>query len=106
MASGRLGTANLTAAIGAKLYTVGAGNIATVNLLFCNRGTTDATVSAGICTGNTPTEAEWIEHGMIVPAKGGAAIDTALVLSAGESIYVISNTSNVSVRAHGIEETA
>lgn len=106
MASGLFGKADLKAATGVILYTVGSGLIAFTRLRLCNRGKSDATVKIAVFCGNTPTDADWVEYGAIVPAKGGVCLPESIPVSAGESIYVESDSDLVTVRADGLEQTA
>lgn len=105
MAKGRLGVAALPANADTSVYQVPGGLVASINFAIVNRGRTDAEVSVAICTAATPTNAEYVEFGAILP-PGGVLERTALVAGAGERVVVRSSTANCSVRVHGFEETA
>ena len=107
MASGKLGSADLTADTYATVYTVPADTVSTLNVVITNRGSTDATLRVAITTeATTPANADFIEFDSVVPATGGILERTALVAGAGEKVMVRSTSGDVSVRIHGFEEGA
>lgn len=103
MASGKLGSAALTANTDTTVYTVPASTVATVNIAVVNRGTSAATVNVAIASSGTPANADYVEYGVSVPASG-ILERTAIVAGAGEKVVVRSSTSDCSVRVHGFEE--
>ena len=103
MASGKLGSADLSAATVALLYTVPAGKTATVNVRFANRTAVAAQIRLAIGTGETPDTADYLTYGLALHANG-IVEETGLALSAGEKVWVYSSAADVSVRAHGFEE--
>lgn len=99
--SGRIGVADLAAGTPVNLGTLGAAM--TVNVLICNRNASTVTtpkVRIAISTSAiTPADSEWIDYDTQVfnaRERGGIAA------SAGENIWIISDTSAVSARAHGV----
>jgi len=106
MASGRLGTpADLSAATLTTIYTVPAENFAVTSINILNRGASAATVRLALAATDTPTNAEYIEYDVSIPAK--AVLErTGLVLAAGQKIVVYSDVTSVSVVAYGIETSA
>jgi len=105
MASGKLGSANLPAGgAGTLLYTVPASTVSTVNVRFTNRNTATTRVSLAIGVGASPAVTDYLTYDQVLPANG-IIEDTGIVCSAGERVWAISDTANVSVRVHGFEET-
>ena len=103
MASGKLGSAALAANTNSTVYTVPASTVATLNVAIVNRGDAAAVVNISIGTTTTPGNADYVEFGVSVPAKG-VLERTALVAGAGERVIVRSSTPDCSVRVHGFEE--
>jgi pyruvate dehydrogenase complex dehydrogenase (E1) component len=106
MASGRLGTpADLSAATLTTIYTVPADNFAVTSINILNRGASAATVRLALAATDTPTNAEYIEYDVSIPAK--AVLErTGLALAAGQKLVVYSDVTSVSVVAYGIETSA
>ncbi len=102
MATGRLGTADLSAATNTTLYTVPSATfaVATVNLV--NRTASAVTVRIALASSATPGNGEWIEYGVSLAANT-VLERTGLVLDAGKSVVVYASASGVSAVAYGIE---
>jgi hypothetical protein len=104
MASGKLGAAALAAETYTTVYTVPAGIVSTVNVLFVNRGPASADVRVALTTqAATPLVADFVEFGATVPGNGGVLERTALVAGPGEKVMVWASAADVSVRVHGFE---
>jgi hypothetical protein len=102
MATGRLGTADLSAATNTTLYTCPTGTFAIVNITICNRNASGVTVRLALASSATPGGAEWLEFGTTIPAN--AVLErTGLVLDAGKVLVVYSSTTSVNAVAYGIE---
>lgn len=102
MATGRLGTADLSATTNTTLYTCPSSTFAVVNVTICNRNASSVTVRLAISSSATPGNAEYIEFGTTIPAN--AVLErTGLVLDAGKQIVVYSSTTSVNAVAYGIE---
>ena len=95
MASGRLGTANLTAATNTSVYTV-----ATISI--CNRGNQAITVQMAVADSATPNASEYIEYETEVLSHG-VLERTGVVMSAGQILVVYTSAANVSAVVMGIE---
>ena len=100
MPSGKLGSANLAADTTTLLFTV-ASTPQTFNVRFANTNAFSVRVTLAIGTGSTPAAGDYLDYHTTVPANS-ILEDTAIVASAGEKVWVYSDTANVSVRAHGM----
>ena len=102
MATGRLGTADLSATTNTTLYTCPSSTFAVVNVSICNRSGTAVTVRLAIASSATPGNAEYIEYGTTIPANS-VLERTGLVLDAGKQLVVYSSATSVNAVAYGIE---
>ena len=102
MATGRLGTSNLTAATNTSLYTVPAGYFSVVTLSMCNRGNQACSVRVAISTSATPTTDEWIEYDAEIYGKG-VLERSGIVMDATKQLVVYSSAATVSAVVFGIE---
>lgn len=102
MATGRLGTADLSATTDTSVYTCPSSTFSVVSVNICNRNSVSAVVRLAIASSGTPTDAEWIEYGVTVPAN--AVLErTGLVLDAGKQIVVYGSTTGINAVVYGIE---
>jgi hypothetical protein len=102
MATGRLGTADLTAATNTTVYTCPADTFAVVTVSVCNRGSGSATVQLAICDTSTPGGDEYLEFDITLLAKG-VLERTGIVLDAGKLLVVRSSAISVNAIVYGIE---
>ena len=102
MASGKLGSAALTANTNTTMYTCPNDKTATVNVNMVNRGSTSALVRLSIGAA-TPNNADYIEYDAEIPPNG-VLERSGLVMSAAEVLVARASTADVSVRAFGFEE--
>ena len=102
MASGRLGTADLTAATNTSLYVVPSNTFSVVSVSICNRGNAAIAVRVAVSSTSTPTNAEFIEYDTEILAKG-VLERTGIVMDAGKYLVVRASAANVSAVAFGIE---
>jgi hypothetical protein len=103
MATGRLGTADLTVNTNTTLYTVPASTFSVITVSLCNRGSASGTVRIAIASSATPGDAEYIEYDTEVVAKG-VLERTGIVMDAGKLLVVrFGGSTTVSAVAYGIE---
>ena len=105
MATGRLGTANITTTANTTIYTVPSSTFAVVSVNICNRNsTTAATIRVAVSSSASPGLDEWIEYDTSLVAIG-VVERTGLVLAANQQVVVqiSSATPTISVVAMGIE---
>jgi len=104
--SGRLAALDLAAAVGTLLYTVDNDLVATVSLSMCNRNTDPVSVRVAIVDGvlSGLLDSDYIEYdSSLCPCT--PLERTGIVLGAGQSLVVYSDTANVSAVLWGWEET-
>jgi hypothetical protein len=107
MATGRLGTANITAATtNTTIYSCPASAFTVLSLNICNRNSsTAATLRLAISNSTSPTVDEWIEYDTQIVASG-VLERTGLVLDSTNKylvVYISSATPTISCVAYGIE---
>ena len=102
MATGRLGTADLSAATDTTLYTVPATTFSVVTVSLCNRGGTSALVRIAVCDADTPGNDEYIEYDSAILANG-VLERTGIVMDTGKLLVVRSSATSVTAVAYGIE---
>ena len=105
MATGRLGTANITTTANTSVYTVPASTFSVVSVNVVNRSSSATTnIRIAISSSASPGIDEWIEYDAQLVANG-VLERTGLVLDAGKIIVVQTPTATptLSVVVHGIE---
>lgn len=102
MATGRLGTSDLTAGLLTTVYTCPSDKFTVASISVCNRGTQPTTIRLAIATLTTPTNAEYIEFDTELLPKN-VLERTGIMLSGDQKLVIRSSTSTVSAVAFGIE---
>lgn len=102
MATGRLGTADLSATTNTTVYTCPADTYAVVSVNVCNRAGTSASVRIALTDTGTPGNDEYVEYDLELLANG-VVERTGFVLSATQNVVVYSSAANVSAVVYGIE---
>ena len=102
MATGRLGTADLSATTNTTVYTCPADTFAVLTVSVCNRGATAANIQISICDTATPGGDEYLEFDTSISPKG-VLERTGIVLDAGKLLVVRSSATSVNAVAYGIE---
>ena len=106
MASGILGQAAPSASTDTSVYTVPASTLSVVNINVLNRSASNpVNVRIALAAAGTPTNAEYIEYDVTVPAKG-VVERTGLALNAGKLVVVQCSTADTSVSVYGLEQAA
>lgn len=106
MATGRLGTANITSAsTNTTLYTVPSSTFSVVSVNICNRSSsTAATIRLAVSSSATPAADEWIEYDSSLVANG-VLERTGIVMDAGKYLVAYTGTASptLSCVVYGIE---
>jgi len=105
MATGRLGTANITTTADTTVYTVPASTFSVVSVNVVNRSSSAAAaVRIAVASSATPGAAEYIEYDSALVANG-VLERTGIVMDAGKLIVVQTPTATptLSVVVYGIE---
>lgn len=103
MATGRLGTADLSAATDTTLYTCPSSTFAVVTVSICNRNASTArNIRLAVCDTATPGADEYLEFDSELVAKG-VLERTGIVLDAGKLLVVRSSGVDVTAICYGIE---
>lgn len=106
MATGRLGTGNITSATtNTTIYTVPASTFSVVSLSICNRSSSaTAAVRIALSSTGTPNADEWLEYDAAIVANG-VLERTGIVMDSGKSlvVYVSSSTPTLTCVVYGIE---
>ncbi len=105
MATGRLGTANITTTADTTVYTVPASTFSVVSVNVVNRSSSaSALIRIAVASATTPTLAEYIEYDSALVANG-VLERTGIVMDAGKLIVIQTPTATpaLSVVVYGIE---
>lgn len=102
MATGVLGTADLSAATDTSVYTVPASTFSVVTVSLCNRSASAVTVRIAVSASGTPSNSEFIEYDVSITPKG-VLERTGIVMQAGRILVVRASAIGVSAVAFGIE---
>jgi hypothetical protein len=105
MATGRLGTANITSTAATTVYTVPATTFSVVSVNIVNRSNSaSALIRLAVSATSTPGADEWIEFDSSLVANG-VLERTGIVIDAGKLIVVQTSTATptLSVVVYGIE---
>ena len=103
MATGRLGTADLSAVTLTTVYgPVDATTFSVVTVSVVNRSASAALIRIALASSASPTDAEWLEYDVSLSAKG-VLERTGIVMKTGERIVVRSSAIGVGAVVYGIE---
>jgi len=102
MATGILGTEDLSATSETVVYTVPNETFSVVSINVTNRNTQARDIRLAVAASDTPTNAEWIEFDSEL--LGNGVIErSGVVLDAGKRVVAYSNSTDVNVVVYGIE---
>lgn len=102
MATGILGTADLSATTNTTVYEVPVETFAVVSVNVTNRNSQARDIRIATAAADTPTNAEWIEFDSELLGNG-VVERSGIVLDAGKKIVAYSNSTDVNVVVYGIE---
>ena len=102
MATGRLGTADLSAVTLTTVYTVPATTFSVVTVSVVNRSASAALIRIALASGASPTDAEWLEYDVSLSPKG-VLERTGIVMDTGKLLVVRSSATGVNAVVYGIE---
>lgn len=101
MSTGKIGSADLVANTDTDLTGGGANENMVVNVCLVNRGAAQVKLRVAIGVGANPAVTDYLEFDQVI-STGGVLERTGIAVSAGEKIWVRSDTATVSARAHGL----
>jgi|TARA_B100000085_G_C18495931_1_gene493318 hypothetical protein len=102
MASGILGSSDLSANSDTTVYTVPADTYSVVTVNFCNRGSNTANIRLATATSDTPGGNEYLEYDVSV-GPNGVLERTGIVIDATKKVVVRSDQASVTAMVMGIE---
>ena len=102
MATGILGTADVSSATNSTVYTVPASTFTVCTINVVNRSGSAVSVRIALADSGTPTNDEYIEYGVSL-ASGSVIERTGLVLDAGKNVVVYASDTGISAVCYGIE---
>lgn len=106
MASGILGQSVPSATTLTTVYTVPGSTHTIANVNVLNRSASNpVNVRIALSASGTPTDAEYIEYDVTIPAKG-VLERTAISLQATKNVVVYCSTGDTSVSVYGLEQSA
>ena len=103
MATGKLGAADLSAAVNTTVYTVPLSTFSVVTVSVCNRGTTSATVRIAVSATTTPSASDWLEFDSTVLPKAVLERTGIVMDTTNKYLVVYSSNSSVNAVVMGIE---
>jgi len=103
MPTGILGSSDVPATTLTTVYTVPAALVSVVNINLCNRGATAIVVRLAVSATGTPTNAEYIEYDVSIPANS-VLERTGFALDAGKNVVVYTDIATLSAVVTGFEE--
>tara|TARA_A100001388_G_scaffold14606_2_gene9846 strand:+ start:4365 stop:4691 length:327 start_codon:yes stop_codon:yes gene_type:complete len=102
MASGILGSSDLSANSDTSVYTVPADTYSVVTVSFVNRGAGTANIRLAVPTSATPSGADYLEYDVSL-GPNGVLERTGIVAQADRQIVVRSSAASVTAVVMGIE---
>ena len=102
MASGILGSSDLSANINTTIYTVPSDTYSVVTVNFCNRGSNTAAIRLATSTGDSPGGNEYLEYDVSI-GPNGVLERTGIVIDATKKVVVRSTQTSVTAMVMGIE---
>lgn len=105
MSNGLLGKQMTVASSYVTPYTVPASGVQYATIFICavNTGGSAANINVAVTSSATPVASEVISYPPL-EANGGTFEYPCLIVNPGEKVMVYSDSSNVAVRVHGLEQ--
>lgn len=103
MASGQLGSANVSATTNTAVYTVPSGKTSAFTINLCNTSSVSVSVRVALAKTETPEAGEYIEYDVTIPA-GGVLERGGVVLDATKNVVVYASASGINANVWGYEE--
>ena len=105
MATGRIGTADLSAATDTTIYTCPSLHYTVASVSMTNRSNVPVLVRLAVCDNSTPGLDEYLEYDVELLPKN-VLERTGIILDASKLIVAYASTTGISVVAFGIETSA
>ncbi len=102
MATGTLGSSDLSANTNTTVYTVPADTYSVFTASFCNRGSNTSNIRLSVGTGDTPNAQEYLEYDVSL-GPNGVLERTGIVAEANKKVVVRSSQASVTCMIMGIE---
>ena len=102
MATGILGSNDLTATTNTTVYTVPEDTFSVVTVNVTNRNSQARSIRVATAADDNPTNAEWIEFDTEILGNG-VLERSGIVLDEGKKIVAYSNSTDVNIVVYGIE---
>lgn len=103
MSNGFIHRVDVTKHVNTAIYTVTAGRYSEFALNILNRTTTPVNISLAIALTNNPANNEYIEQGLLIPAKTAVKRE-GLVAVAGNRIVIQATDNGITATAYGVEK--
>ncbi len=105
MAAGFINQINVPQYVNTAIYTVTTGRYSEFTVDLLNKSTNPINLSIAISTTTNPANNEYIEQGILIPAKSSFQ-RAGLIASAGKRVVIQSTADGITATTYGIETLA